>query len=281
MQFATTFQLMTLTSASCVLTRSAGVALRAFRASQTQTTPSAPHEAKTCASAGDHCRSSTELSCPRNTDASSTAHRPPSLGSHTWIPPALSPVASLASTVGDQSRAYPSSACPVKACRGADRWGCTFIAACASLASAVSIESLVSCGDMSQTCTTPVSPHVATKEGLLGQARMRFTAPWCAIFCTWMIGPLIGAIPPSSSSESDSLASLSSSMSVAALSTRLVFLSRVRRIIVRWFLCATSAWVPAIAKSEWGNRSRVSPSSSRRMSKERHGQSSCHACRQS
>ena len=110
---------------------------------------------------------------------------------------------------------------------------------------------------------------------------MRFTAPWCATFCTWMIGPLIGAIPPSSSSESDSLASLSSSMSAAALSTRLVFLSRVRRIIVRWFLVATSAWVPAIAKSEWGNRSRVSPSSSRRMSKERHGQSSCHACRQS
>jgi hypothetical protein len=35
---------------------------------------------------------------------------------------------------------------------------------------------------MSHTCTTPVSPHVATKDGRVGHERMRFTAPWWQIF---------------------------------------------------------------------------------------------------
>ena len=227
------------------MTFSAGVAL--FRASHTYTYPSAPALAKTCDSAGDHCRSSTELSWPLYTDLLPTFHRPPSTGSHTCIPPALSPVTSLASTVGDQSIAYPSSAWPVKACLGAVRCGTWFIALPASLASAVSMESLVSCGDMSHTCTTPVSPHVATKDGRVGHERMRFTAPWWQIFCTWIIGPLTGATPPSFPSESDSLSSLASLSSSILLSSdalsppRRVFLSRVKRIIVRWFLCGISA----------------------------------------
>jgi hypothetical protein len=62
---------------------------------------------------------------------------------------------------------------------------------------------------------------------------------------------------------------------------RRVFFSCVTRISVRLFLFASAACVPATAKSECGKCVRLSPSSSRMMSKERQGHSSDHACRQS
>ena len=78
MQLASLFHDMTLTSASCVLTRSAGLAR--MRASHTHTVWSAEHDMKTSRSPGDHWMSSTLDVCPVK-GVAPTSHFP-CTGSH-------------------------------------------------------------------------------------------------------------------------------------------------------------------------------------------------------
>ena len=111
---------MTFTSVVCAATESMGVRPLA-RVSQMRTLPSAEEEANTVASLGDHCRSSTLEVWPRK--GASTFHAlggsllllpPPrpllllpgiASGSHTWMTPAQSPVASRPGTTALQSTA--------------------------------------------------------------------------------------------------------------------------------------------------------------------------------
>mmetsp|Transcript_6005 Transcript_6005/g.24354 ORF Transcript_6005/g.24354 Transcript_6005/m.24354 type:complete len:247 (-) Transcript_6005:64-804(-) len=138
-----------------------------------------------------------------------------------------------------------------------------------------------SCLAVSQTCTTPASDHVATMDERCGMHRTRFTAPWCAIFRTRSSGPSPGRAPPSSSLLSLSLASLSSGSPAGSFSLRRVFFRRVRRMTASAFCSAETACVPATMNMLCGKCVRSSPSSSRTTSKERHGHSSDHACKQS